>query len=98
MPLNRLITFFRIIALLEGASYIALLLAMPLKYCYGNEYFVKILGLPHGLLFIAYIILGFIVNKKKFWIGKDFIILISASVVPFGTFYIDRKYLKNLLQ
>lgn len=97
MPLNRLLTFFRIIALLEGASYLALLLAMPIKYFYGNEYFVKLLGLPHGLLFVAYIILGFIMNKKKFWSSKDFIIVISASIVPFGTFYIDKKYLKNLL-
>ena len=97
MPLNRLLTFFRIIALLEGISYIALLIAMPAKYVYGNEYFVKLLGLPHGLLFIAYIIIALILKRKTSWINKDFIIVISASIVPFGTFYIDRKYLNNLL-
>ncbi|MBT8377134.1 MAG: DUF3817 domain-containing protein [Winogradskyella sp.] len=86
---------FRIIAFFEGLSYILLLfVAVPMKYGYNDPKFVKILGMPHGLLFVAYIIFAiyfwneFKVDQHKKW----FILL--ASVIPFGTFYIDYKYLR----
>ena len=58
MPLNSVKGLFRVIAFLEGVSYILLLfIAVPLKYWGGEEKYVKILGMPHGLLFILYLIL-----------------------------------------
>ena len=48
---------FRIVSILEGVSYLLLLfIATPVKYLLGNESYVKMLGMPHGLLFIAYVI------------------------------------------
>ena len=44
---------FRLITLLEGLSYILLLfIAVPIKHWGGDESYVKILGMPHGVLFI----------------------------------------------
>ena len=89
-------SFFRIIAFLEGASYILLLfMAVPLKYCKGDESYVSLLGMPHGLLFVGYIILSFLLKESENWNAKDFRIVILASVIPFGTFYADKKYLRN---
>jgi integral membrane protein len=51
--------------------------------------------MPHGLLFISYLILAFLIKAGEQWKGKDFWIILLASILPFGTFYIDRKYLKN---
>ena len=46
---------FRIIAVLEGWSYVLLLfIAMPLKYMFDMPLFVKYLGWAHGALFVAY--------------------------------------------
>ena len=89
------IFIFRIIALLEGLSFIFLVfLGMPLKYLYDNEILVKILGMPHGILFIMYVLTAIILkNKLKLNIKELFVVLI-ASVIPFGTFYIDYKFLK----
>ena len=57
---------FRIVAFLEGVSYILLLfIAVPIKYWGGDEQYVKLLGKPHGILFICYIIMCFIVVKHK---------------------------------
>lgn len=57
--------------------------------------YVKILGMPHGLLFIAYLILAFMIGSELKWKkGKLFTVAI-ASVIPFGTFYVDKKYLKK---
>ena len=47
---------FRFIAQLEGLSYILLIfVAVPVKYSLGNPTYVKLLGMPHGILFVAYI-------------------------------------------
>jgi integral membrane protein len=87
---------FRIIAFLEGVSYILLLfIAVPLKYWGGDEQYVKLLGMPHGVLFVAYIFLAYFIKEDKKWGVKDFGIVLLASIFPFGTFYVDWKYLKK---
>ena len=90
------INIFRIIALLEGISYILLLgIATPVKYFLEEPKFVKLLGMPHGLLFIAYIAFAFLLRKEFAWNNKEFGIILLAPIIPFGTFYIDKKYLKT---
>ncbi|WP_111709038.1 DUF3817 domain-containing protein [Lutibacter citreus] len=87
---------FRIVSILEGISYLLLLfIATPIKYLVGNELFVKILGMPHGLLFLTYVVLAIILKYELNWKPKTFIIILLASVIPFGTFYIDKKYLRD---
>tara|TARA_B100000780_G_scaffold221154_1_gene160226 strand:- start:1776 stop:2051 length:276 start_codon:yes stop_codon:yes gene_type:complete len=87
---------FRLISLFEGASYLLLLfIAVPIKYFLGNEIYVKMLGMPHGILFIGYILLAISIRYKMKWNIKTFMIILVASIIPFGTFYIDKKYLRN---
>ena len=87
-------SFFRIVALLEGVSYILLMtIGLYFKYQLGNEIYVKLLGMPHGVLFMLYIILAYLLRKNENWNIRDFSIILLASVIPFGTFYVDRKYL-----
>ena len=87
---------FRIISLLEGISFILLLfVAVPIKYYGGNDTFVKMLGMPHGLLFILYIVFAILLKIELKWELKTFLIVGLASIIPFGTFYVDKKYLKN---
>ena len=52
--------------------------------------------MPHGLLFVAYVALAFMFKKEFNWNLKQFLIVLVASIIPFGTFYIDRVYLKNI--
>ena len=87
---------FRIIALLEGVSYILLLfIATPIKYLANDPQYVKMLGMPHGLLFIAYVVLAFLLKSEYKWNTRQFSVVLIASIIPFGTFYVDRKYLKK---
>tara|TARA_B110000879_G_C10704496_1_gene330444 strand:- start:4 stop:279 length:276 start_codon:yes stop_codon:yes gene_type:complete len=89
-------TLFRIVAFLEGVSYILLMsVGLYFKYQLEDPSYVKLLGMPHGLLFISYLILAFLIKDGEQWKNKDFGIILLASILPFGTFYIDRKYLKN---
>ncbi|OMP30732.1 DUF3817 domain-containing protein [Mangrovimonas sp. DI 80] len=87
---------FRITAFLEGISYILLLfIAVPIKYFGEDPQYVKLLGMPHGLLFIAYIIFAIILGSRLQWNNKILIKVLIASILPFATFVVDRKLLKQ---
>jgi len=88
--------FFRVVSFLEGTSYLLLLfVAVPIKYWLNDPQYVKLLGMPHGLLFVGYIVLAFLLKPEMKWNMKKFGIVLLASIFPFGTFYIDKKYLRN---
>ena len=74
---------FRIISFFEGISYLLLLfVAVPIKYFLGDEFYVKILGMPHGILFIGYIILAISIRKKMKWNLKTFLLNASSTCSP----------------
>lgn len=86
---------FRIVSLLEGVSYLLLLfIATPIKYLQDNPEYVKMLGMPHGILFMLYVVLAFMIKKEMNWDNKTLGIVLVASIIPFGTFYVDKKYLR----
>ena len=87
---------FRIVSFLEGISYLLLLfIAVPIKYFQGDASYVKILGMPHGVLFMSYVVLAIVIKKQMQWNLKNLGIVVLASIIPFGTFYVDKKYLQN---
>jgi len=88
---------FRITAILEGISYLLLfVVSMPLKYLLNIPEPNIYIGYVHGFLFMAYVVLAIIVCYQKAWSFKLFLILFIAALLPFGTFYADKKYLKGL--
>jgi integral membrane protein len=92
-----IVNFFRIISYLEGISLILLVfVGSPLKYLYNNDSWVKALGMPHGVLFIIYIFLAIVLRDRLKWDAKTFYIVILCAIIPFGTFYADRKYMNKL--
>lgn len=89
-----MINIFKITSFLEGVSYILLLfVGVPLKYIGENDILVKGLGMPHGILFMAYLLLALLIRKKANWDVKTTLIVMVASILPFGTFYVNKKYL-----
>lgn len=92
-----LLNIFRLIAFLEGVSYILLLfIATPIKYFGDNPQYVKLLGMPHGILFILYIILAYMLKLENEYFKQKFKNIILASIIPFGTFILDRKLEKAI--
>ncbi len=87
------------LAILEGMSYLLIIfVTMPLKYYFGMLIPNKIIGLLHGILFIAYIYFAFIVAREKKWQMSQLLIVLAASVIPFATFWVDFKFLKEKKQ
>lgn len=69
---------------------------MPMKYMMGNPAGVKMFGMPHGLLFIAYVVLAVNLYIELEWPKKRLGLALIASILPFGTIVFDRKYLKDV--
>ena len=92
-----LVTIFRIVAFLEGISYILLFTNMLVVKPMHLELYQTLLfpiGMAHGLLFVAYIFLALMVSSQLNWSYKTLGIVLLASLIPFATFYIEKKYLK----
>jgi len=85
---------FRWIAIAEGISYLAFFITMPLKYMMEMPMPNKIVGMAHGILFIMYVVFAYLVTEEQKWTWKRFGILFVASLIPFATFYIEKKYLR----
>lgn len=89
---------FKFIAIAEGISYLVLFFNMLVIKRLNPELYKSLLypiGMAHGLLFISYVILAFMIWKNQKWTIKEFLIVQVASLLPFGTFYIEKKYIKH---
>lgn len=86
----------RIFGLLEGISYLVLLLiAMPLKYYAGYPEVVKIAGWIHGILFVLFVLATLRTIGVLHWRPGKILAAFLASVLPFGTFVLDKRLQKE---
>lgn len=93
-PLGRL----RIIAFLEGVSLLVLVfVAVPMKYAFKNAIGSEVVGPIHGALFLLFVFSALSVGVEQKWQFRTTTWkVLLACVVPFGTFYIDKKILRKL--
>jgi integral membrane protein len=92
---TKILNRFLKVGFAEGISYLVLLLiAMPLKYFAGWPAAVKVIGMLHGILFIAFCI-TLVHAAIVYRLGiKKVIIAFLLSLIPFGTFFLE-KNIKN---
>ena len=85
-----MIKTFRIVALAEATSFLALLVASYLKHTGSGELGVTILGPIHGALFVAYVILALRLRERLGWANSTTLWVLAGAVLPFGGFVVDR--------
>ena len=85
----------RVIAWMEGVSFLLFGVSMPLKYGFDIPEPNYVIGMVHGILFVIYNLLILKHSKLKNWSVREIIFLCFLSLVPFGTFYGDHKYFKR---
>jgi integral membrane protein len=87
-PLGR----FRAVSALEGLSYALLVfIAMPLKYGYDMPEMVRVMGMAHGLLFLAFVATLALATRSRQWTLLRSGQLFMASLVPLGALWIERS-------
>ena len=95
-PVSPAQRWFHAIAVAEGYSYLLLLfIAMPLKYMAGMPKAVTLVGSIHGALFIAYALAAVFLFTHAKWPLSRIPGLFYAAVLPFGTFVLERKWLRE---
>ncbi|NRA13245.1 MAG: DUF3817 domain-containing protein [Crocinitomicaceae bacterium] len=95
MTLKTLLGQLRILAVLEGISWIFLIITISLKYGMDITGPNKIVGMIHGVLFIGFCIWVIRYAVKVKWPMKTTLICLAASLFPFTTFIVDTKILKK---
>ena len=79
---------------LEGLSFLLLLgVAMPLKYIWDWPLGVEVIGMAHGLLFVGYEVLALILSSEQGWTKGQWLLISFCALLPFGPFYVEKKYL-----
>lgn len=82
---------FRKVAFAEGVSYLLLAVTMPLKYAFKIPEPNYVIGLAHGLLFVAYCLLLLNVWIRYEWKFKKTFFAFLVSLIPFGTFWAEKN-------
>jgi integral membrane protein len=87
------VKIFRLVSLLEGISYL-LILSVTLGMI-GREY-VFPLGVAHGVLFVAYLILSLNVSHTKSWSVIVWLLVFLASIVPLAFIVVELFLRKDM--
>ncbi len=95
MKLSTILGQLRILAILEGISFLLLIPTIILKYGFEMGLPNKIVGSIHGLLFILYSVWVIYYAIKKKWSLMKTLICLAASLLPIATFIVDQKILKK---
>jgi integral membrane protein len=92
-----MLRIFKNIAILEGISFLVLIANMLINKANNPELYhiiLKPLGWAHGALFIGYVGLALLITKSQKWSYGTLSIVLIASLLPFATFYVERKYIQ----
>lgn len=85
-------TLYRRLALAEVVSWALLLLGMVLKYVtQTTELGVKVFGMAHGVVFIAFALATVLVAINQRWTAKDTLLGLASAVPPFLTVRFERR-------
>ena len=84
---------FRGISILEGLSFL-LILCVSLGII--SRDFVQILGMGHGILFMAYVVFSFLTWNKQGWSIVVSMLILLASLIPFAFIAVEVFLQKEL--
>lgn len=87
LDLRSVAGWFRLVALLEAVSWVGLLTGMYFKYLGTprTEIGVKIFGMAHGLIFVAFVVVAVVAGLAFKWSLVTWALVALASIVPLAT-------------
>ncbi|WP_068597538.1 DUF3817 domain-containing protein [Vaginella massiliensis] len=89
-----MLKLFKIVGVLEAISAVLLFFfAMPMKYIWQDPTYVTHVGRAHGLLFVVYVVLLYLLKDKYNWSWTIFAIFFVSAVIPGGTIWAERRLL-----
>jgi len=86
-----MVSKFRLVAIAEAVTYLALLAAVVLYRVLDGPDFIGFLGPVHGIVFLVYLVLVLQIRESQGWDLGQTIVVIVAAAVPFGGFLVERR-------
>src|SRR3954452_4343291 len=76
--------WFRLVALAEAVTWVGLLVGMYFRYLGSprTEIGVKVFGMAHGLVFIAFVVTALLTGIALKWAAGTWLLALLASIVP----------------
>jgi integral membrane protein len=94
-----LIRIFRICAITEAVTWLALLASMYEKYIADTRSeTIHFTGSLHGYAFCAYVIVVFLVRAEYRWSNRMTLLALAASVPPLATLPFERWAYRRLMR
>ncbi|WP_158887377.1 DUF3817 domain-containing protein [Amycolatopsis anabasis] len=87
---------FRVAAVAEAFSWAGLLIGMFFKYVVeAGEGGVPVLGMVHGIIFVAYVLVSLVVFKPLGWRPKTLVLALLSSIPPLFTWIFEKWALRT---
>ncbi len=87
------VSWLRWVAIIEATSFLLLLVATVVKYAADRPEGVEVLGPIHGMLFVAYVAMAFLLWRAERWKPLTFLTILAGSFIPLGGYWVERRYL-----
>ena len=92
MTIEKLLPAYRVAAWVTGIGLVILVfVAMPLKYFFGQPLLVAIVGMVHGFLYMAYIVITLLLAERCRWRPVDALVILVAGTIPLASFFAERR-------
>ena len=89
--LHAMVSKFRIVAIFEAVTYLALLASVVLYRVFDGPRFIGFLGPVHGVAVLVYVVLVLQIRESQGWSVSQTIVVILASALPLGGFVVERN-------
>lgn len=95
--IQKSLAFYRVMAWVVGVLLVLLVLvAMPLKYVWGNAGPVMYLGIAHGWLYPVLLIAAYNLGRRVQWPWQRLVVIALAGTVPFLSFVAEHSATKDV--
>jgi integral membrane protein len=92
VTIDKLLPAYRVAAWVTGIGLVILVfVAMPLKYFFGQPLLVAIVGMAHGFLYMAYIVITLLLAERCRWRPVDALVILVAGTIPLASFFAERR-------
>ena len=83
---------YGILAVAETVTWTLLILGMILKYLVGaGDWPVRVFGLIHGIVFVAYAFAAILVGVNQYWKLRQIVGAVATAIVPYATIPFERR-------
>ncbi|REE95121.1 DUF3817 domain-containing protein [Thermomonospora umbrina] len=87
---------YRILAVIVGVMLLMVVfVGMPIRYIGDNPTPSGIISPVHGALYVVYLGFSFDLYRRAGWPVKQFMIMVSAGLVPFLAFFVERRIVRD---